>query len=289
MFKALAAFVMRGRIQAIVIALIGSWIPFVSQAVLGLVTLRKGWQEGLIISLWASLPAFIALWLGQVAAPMALASIAVFFVGFMVCLVLRQSINWPLTLAASLLLSGLAAVLITAMQPTLAADVSAFFSTLLESDDTQLTPELQALTDGWSQISASGLIAYWIAVSTLLGVLLARWWQALLFNPGGFQQEFHGLRLNPQFALLFVVLTVAMTAGGAQLQFWSGLCSLPLLFAGLGFVHWFVAKKGWNTGVLVGLYMALILIPLSALLLMLLALLDAVLDLRNKLNTNQAS
>ncbi|WP_143247529.1 hypothetical protein [Agaribacterium haliotis] len=280
---------MRGRVQAIIVALIGSWIPFVSQAVLGLVTLRRGWQEGLIISLWASLPAFAGLWLGQVPVPMALASIAVFFVGFICCVVLRQSISWPLTLSAVALVSSAAAVLIAVSQPGLAEDVKSFFASLLQGGETQLAPELKALADGWNTVSSSGLIAYWIAVSTVIGLLLARWWQALLYNPGGFQQEFHSLRLTPQVALLFSVLAIAATGAGSQYQFWSGLCTLPLIFAGLGLLHWLVAQKAWPVGALVGIYLALLIIPVSALLVMLLALLDAVLDLRKKFNTSQSS
>ena len=287
MFKTLAEFVMRGRIQSVIVALLGSWVPFVSQAVLGLVTLRKGWREGLIVSLWASLPAFVGLWVGQVAAPLAVASILVFVVGFLVCCVLRMSISWSRTLMATVVLSTLSALFIVMVYPNVGADISIFFSELFTSAESEIPQELDGLTVHWDNISAGGLIAYWIAFSTIIGVLVARWWQALVYKPGGFQEEFHQLRLAPYIALLHGILAIAASMAGAKFQFWAGVFSLPLLFAGLGLLHWVVAKKAWGLGAVAGVYLALILFPVSALVLMLLALLDAMLDIRKKLNTSQ--
>ena len=44
----------------------------------------------------------------------------------------------------------------------------------------------------------------WMGVlflATVLKLFLARWWQARLYNPGGFQQAFHSLRLSPLILL----------------------------------------------------------------------------------------
>jgi len=58
--RALAELVMRGRMQACSIAFIGFAFPFVSSAVIGLVTLRKGSLEGFIVMLWAILPVLLS-------------------------------------------------------------------------------------------------------------------------------------------------------------------------------------------------------------------------------------
>lgn len=51
---------MRGRVQATVVALLGSWVPLLSPATVGLVTLRLGYQQGIWIFAAAILPALIA-------------------------------------------------------------------------------------------------------------------------------------------------------------------------------------------------------------------------------------
>jgi len=40
------------------------------------------------------------------------------------------------------------------------------------------------------------MIAYVLAFNSFTGVLLGRWLQALLYNPGGFGAEFRELRLG---------------------------------------------------------------------------------------------
>ena len=61
--RALAELVMRGRIQACSIAFIGFAFPFVSSAVIGLVTLRKGSVEGWVVMLWGILPVLLSYFL----------------------------------------------------------------------------------------------------------------------------------------------------------------------------------------------------------------------------------
>ena len=52
--RALAEFIMRGRAQDCGVALLGTFFLFVSPATIGLVTLRKGSTEGLVILRWAA-------------------------------------------------------------------------------------------------------------------------------------------------------------------------------------------------------------------------------------------
>src|SRR6056297_841315 len=97
--KVLAEFVMRGRAQALAIALAGSVVvlfAWVSAAVVALVTLRKGPAEGVWVVAWALLPAGVIAWLfgdtSVVALLLGTAGLA---------LVLRASVSLSLTLLAS--------------------------------------------------------------------------------------------------------------------------------------------------------------------------------------------
>jgi len=51
-------------------------------------------------------------------------------------------------------------------------------------------------------------------------LMLARWWQAVLYNPGGFQQEFHQFKLQPAIAMMLMVLFLAASAGVTVLTGW---------------------------------------------------------------------
>lgn len=288
MFKAVAEYVMRGRIQAVAIALLGSWLPFVPQAVIGLVTLRKGWQEGLIVTLWASLPALIGLWVGEVSTPMTLASVAVFFIGFIAGCVLRQVVSWPITLVASVACSAFAALLIVIIDNSVADEVAAFFTKVMTGPDGSIPEEAKPFIESWNVTSASGLVAYWLGISSIVGLLIARWLQSLLFHPEGFKQEFHAMRTPMRIALISGIAAVYCLFAGEQYQFWGGLFGLPLLFAGLGLAHWLISRYKMGAAACVALYIAIPILPAGALAVMLLALFDAGVDLRNKLRTDRA-
>ena len=50
-----------------------------------------------------------------------------------------------------------------------------------------------------------GNLAFMQMLLTLISLFTARWWQAKLYNPGGFQQEFYQLRLSRANILVLVV------------------------------------------------------------------------------------
>ena len=91
MMRALAEFIMRSRITAILVALVGSWVPLLTQGTIGLVTLRKGWQEGILITMWSVLPILAGLWLDDISIAMVAASIAVLLVAYFASLCLRKT------------------------------------------------------------------------------------------------------------------------------------------------------------------------------------------------------
>ena len=50
------------------------------------------------------------------------------------------------------------------------------------------------------------LVSVWAYVIVLCSVFIARYWQAQLFNNGGFQKEFHRLRLGKEVVIVFAVV-----------------------------------------------------------------------------------
>ena len=51
----------------------------------------------------------------------------------------------------------------------------------------------------------TGVMASSLQVTCLLCLMLARYWQASLYNPGGFGREFRSLRLAPAVAVILLL------------------------------------------------------------------------------------
>ena len=118
-------------------------------------------------------------------------------------------------------------------------------------------------------------------MSVALGALfLARSWQAGLFNPGGFQEEFHALSLGKNAALVCVLVIVLSVVQNGQL---AGAVSVVVIFAffiqGLAVSHALVKQRGMHRFWLYGIYVLLV-IPHTMLLLAALGLADNMFRLR---------
>jgi hypothetical protein len=136
-------------------------------------------------------------------------------------------------------------------------------------------------------VQVSGWLGFWAAMSGFISVALARYWQAALYNPGGFRQEFQQLRLPPVIALGLVAIGLAVALLGPQYRVWLALLGLPFVVAGLALVHGMAALKEWGRGPLVAMYLAwFFLLGIVTATLFLLALADSWIDFRGRLRAN---
>lgn len=131
----------------------------------------------------------------------------------------------------------------------------------------------------------TGMLAAAFMLQLLLGLFIARWWQALLYNPGGFGEEFRAYRLSRISAILLVALLVlAGVSGGGNLA--SDLAIvLAVLFVlqGLAIIHQLVAWRRLRRWWLILLYVVMfVLAPQIALLIALLGFVDVWADLRRR-------
>ena len=121
------------------------------------------------------------------------------------------------------------------------------------------------------------LAAAWV-LNSFGAVLLARWWQARLFNPGAFQAEFHALRLPgpvlPVSALVFILMLAPVLPWQAMFRDLTVLLLLMYLLQGLAVAHRGVKRRGRSRVWLAGLYGLLLLVPHTALFLAGLGMLD---------------
>lgn len=293
---------MRGRMQAMLVAavtaLLSLFLPplnYISSAVVGLVTLRKGWSEGLIVIVGAGIAT--ALFAGlTVVSPLRADMVAasVWLPVWLLSLILRYTVSLSITVGSA----GLIGALIV---------VGVYLSL---SDPAQMWREVigriialakqqneAAVADNLGQImmntapQMTGILIAALVVGLTLSLLLARWWQALLFNPGGFAREFQGLRLGRSIALITVVIMALSKATSG----WTAEAAANVvivmaaiyLIHGMGLIHGIVAAKKMHVGWLITVYAVTFIIPQSTILVAAGAFTDSWIDIRARLTKSQ--
>jgi hypothetical protein len=247
--RGVAEYAMRGRRQAVVTVLICGVIPIVNlmtPALVGLVCLRHGLTEALKVLVWAVLPLLAWAMIGDIT-PLIL------MVGVMaLATVLRRAGDWEHALLAAVLVA-VAAEMTLRLRPEFMAAIMEQIEAMMASG---AQPGDVAAADLQMVLySLFGLVHMVLAICLLI---VARWWQALIYNPGGFREEFHQLRFQPRnamiLALLFMVagFTVPVLAG------WALYFVVPLVFAGLALVHGVMGLKQVSGAWVVALYAMLL-------------------------------
>ena len=136
----------------------------------------------------------------------------------------------------------------------------------------------------------AGMLGAGTAMTSVLCVLLARYWQAALYNPGGFGEEFKALYYPATVSTVLAVATLAVSSLGLQYRSWAVICIIPLTFAGLALIHARAEARGQGKGWLTGFYVAWLLFDPVKLLVVFFAIADSWLNFRqrwaNKPGTN---
>ncbi len=116
----------------------------------------------------------------------------------------------------------------------------------------------------------SAFIISGFVFSLITTLLLARWWQSALFNPGGFRHEFYALRLPRSlvFPTLAGLLVLLFSAGDGSMIFRDILILVLILYLyqGLSAIHGFLHTRARSRIWLVGMYVSFFLLPYAILL-----------------------
>ncbi|RNL58982.1 hypothetical protein D0911_16470 [Zhongshania marina] len=280
--RALAEFIMKGRLQAVAVAGLGvgtlvfAWVG-VAAAVL--VLLRKGLAEGAYVVFWALLPAIAVATIGADVGPLTMLLGA-----SATALVLRNTQQWANALITAVAAGLFSALLLTQFANAYLASVLGLVQPMLQ--------KMQASAPGVFPEITTGDIAALIGVSAVLwstlAVMLARWWQALLYNPGGFRLEMWQLRLSPAVTIGLVAMMLLLSKIGGDYRFWAVMCVMPIVIAGLALVHGVVGRLGLGRAWLIVFYVALLMLRPLWVALILIAIVDSWIDIRRRLPVRPA-
>lgn len=289
---------MRSRSAAALVAAASAvlfWLfpPFLiaSAAVIALVTLRRGAVEGASIMALAGVGATGLTWLALGAPwPLLRVLLPCWLPLWLLALVLRSTVSLSRTLqtAALLGLLGVAGFYLVLGDPAVwwgdilvrvRRELVGLSSSGQAADQATLD-QLLELFEGWAPYLPGQAVGAALLV-VALALLLGRWWQALLFNPGGFRPEFQELRLGRPMAALTLALF-----GAAILSGWPPLTNAALVLGtlytvqGIALVHAVLFKLQLSPAWLLLFY--LLLIPLLSQVVMALGVADAWADFRNR-------
>ncbi|OEC34279.1 hypothetical protein SAMN05216600_110109 [Pseudomonas cuatrocienegasensis] len=289
--RAIAEFIMRGRMQATLVVVVSAALPllfWLSAAAGSLVLLRRGVSDALGILVWALLPAIGWWYFGEPR------TLLVLLGALGLALLLRANMSWTRVLLCSVALGLVFGLVLGAVFRSpieaMAGELSKLVPQMLDGVHQQMSVDERARLESLIVPVLTGLLAALLQIVSLLSLMLGRYWQALLYNPGGFGREFRALRLPPRLAILLVVGMLVGPNLGAQMAMLTPLCSVPLMFAGIALLHGMVAQGRLARFWLVGLYITLLIfMQLTYPLLVVLAIVDSLFDFRGRFERKNGS
>ena len=275
----LASFIMRGRVQASAVAALGNALPLITPATIGLVALRKGFSEGGLICLWGLLPVFLTYFYSDSNQFFVLLTACNFLNILLVCGILRYRGDWEMALV-SLVITSI--ILMGSLLLIFQQDFEVLVQRLIEVvEEAARQTNIESLKIEKSSIAV--FTTWTIVLNTFLGVVIARWWQSIIFNPGGFKEEFQGIRLNRKLLILIFSILVLSSAIFNQYSNWAYLSIFPLVVGGLSLFHWLVNEKNLGNVPIIFTYVFMVLFtPFVILILALLGTVDCFYNVRQK-------
>ena len=276
--RGLAEFIMRGRWQALAVAVLGSVLVIaapISAAAIALVTMAQGMRNGTWVALWALLPALLLGWVsGDYGTGFLLLSV---YVG---AVVLAQTLSLSLALMAIIPVSAVGGfVLLTFNTAFLEAMLSMLDAWIaaLQNESPETGDSLNALRPTANQVA--GLMATGNAFLASQSLLLGRYWQSALFKPGAFGEEFRALKLPGALTALLVLVAMAGALSGSETAAWSALAGIPVTLAGFGLFHHIAKRQQLGGTFLTVGYVLWVIVDGLKVGVLLAVLLDAFLDL----------
>ena len=135
----------------------------------------------------------------------------------------------------------------------------------------------------------TGVAAAGMTLNAVMCLYLARAWQAQLYNPGGFRDEFHELRMGQRTAMLSLGFVVVSLLPLGEFSHMAGEIVIVILslyvLQGLALIHAVVARRQLHMAWLIVLYLVMLFVlPQLMALVAVLGLIDTWADFRRKIS-----
>jgi hypothetical protein len=306
----LTHYLLQHRWIAMVLAFLITFVPIIGMIgilIAALVTLRRGMVEGAWFTLMATLPYVISFYVSGSQDPsislLAWAAVGVAVLSnvltWLLASFLHKHTGFSTLLQAAALLGVLIISILHLAYPSVAdwwgVQLQSYYAqalkvtSALRASSVVNTNEVQAeATKAISMTKeyASGLMMAAILFNAIFQLIIARWWQVLVFAPAQLRDELHGIRMSHLAGILFIVSLVLSYWGNSVV-----LDVMPIVYllfggAGLSLIHYLfgMIHSSTNWFWLAIVYLTLIFsLPVSLMVIAILALLDAFLDIRQRL------
>ncbi len=272
-----------------IVSLIMPPVSIVSSASVALVTLRRGGIEGLVVLACSTAVAGVLgfFLLGNYQFVL-LYGVVLWVPVWLISIILREGRYLSLAVEVAVLLGVLGVVGFYLYN----AESATMWKNILS----QMVPPNAPVEDIQHTLTVlshymTGIVAAASVFGLLFGLFLGRWWQALLYNPGGFRQEFLSLSTPPRLAIgsIVVVVIASLSSGVISEVSWNITILLFVLytFIGTAVLHTVFASLKMGRFIVPMFYVTLFLIPHAMLPVALVGLSDAWMNLRNKISNQQ--
>jgi hypothetical protein len=300
-------YILRHRWQAVALTFVGTFVPVVGTVgvlIAALVTLIKGVAEGAIFILAATLPYVITFAVTGMSettpsvVTWAAVGVAVLsnVLTWVFAVMLRQQTSWSLILQIAALLGVLVISVIHLAYPDIADwwgiqlqsyyhQAAVVMTTGAAKTSSVMSNEAQMESIALAKQYATGFMITAILSNAILQLIVARWWQSIVFSPGKLRGELHNIRLSQLAGILFIISLVLSYLGNSVV-----LDIMPVLYllfgvAGLSLIHHLfgLINSSTNWFWISVLYVTLIFtLPTSVFLITIMALLDIWFDVRKR-------
>lgn len=293
----LAAFILKSRITALLLftaANILSWVfppcLIIPGATAALITLRRGIIESFLIILFGIIIIEVIFLSFSLQVPIEV--FQVFLIYYVPIILLAQILRSTISISFTLKVSTLLGMIGLIIFYLFIGDIQLWYEHMLTQIQQKmmsnvLAKNLDSTTINQVVVLLKELVPYLAGqyVSTALlsiiaALLLGRWWQALLFNPGGFGTEFQNLYLGQQLPILtIIVFILAITSSWAPLYNVLLVLSIVPALQGIALIHVSLSNLQFASLWLTMFY--LLLVPLLSQAVIILGLADTWVDFRN--------
>lgn len=265
--------------RAALLGLALGFLPFLSWVGAGIAA-TWALRRGVLGAQWAVagilVPGLVLAWQGDASS----------LVGGVVLLVLiealRASARWDRVLQVLVglgLLATLAIELLFSAQLPLIIDLAGETLRAMAGDWLDQVPD-ETLTRAITQLVVGSLTMVSVTWA-LMALLVARWYQSRIWNPGGFAQEVLALRLSPVFATLLAAAVAFGGVIGIDAGRYVPVLAVPLIAASLSLIHAFLARWKVPAGVHAMPYvLSLVLLSVVVPMLLVLAVADSYFNFR---------